>query len=77
MAEDIKNIIDYYAAPTTIVTGGTIGQLQKGVNQIWSGLPSDANVFNLGLGEDLGASNELLTHFLKMGIKMKLLVIVL
>lgn len=60
MAEDIKNIIDYYAAPTTIVTGGTIGQLQKGVNQIWSGLPSDANVFNLGLGEDLGASNEFL-----------------
>lgn len=60
MAEDVKNIIDYYAAPTTIVTGGNIGQLEKGLNQIWSGLPSDANVFNLGLGEDLGASNEFL-----------------
>jgi len=56
MTEDIKMIIDYYAQPTTVITGGTVGQLKRGINQIWSGLPSDANVFNLTLGEDLSAS---------------------
>lgn len=62
MAEDVKMIIDYYAQPTTVITGGTVGQLKRGINQIWSGLPSDANVFNLSLGEDLSAS----TGFLQM-----------
>lgn len=61
-AEDIKNIISYYAAPTTVITGGTVGQLKRGINQIWSGLPADASVTNLTLGEDLSASNT----FLKM-----------
>lgn len=56
MAEDVKMIIDYYAQPTTVITGGTVGQLKRGINQIWSGLPSDAHVFNLTLGEDLSAS---------------------
>lgn len=56
MAEDVKMIIDYYAQPTTVITGGTAGQLKRGINQIWSGLPSDAQVFNLTLGEDLSAS---------------------
>ena len=62
MAEDVKMIIDYYAQPTTVITGGTAGQLKRGINQIWSGLPSDAQVFNLTLGEDLSAS----MGFLKM-----------
>lgn len=62
MAEDVKMIIDYYAQPTTVITGGTVGQLKRGLNQIWSGLPSDANVFNLALGEDLTAS----TNFLQL-----------
>jgi len=56
MTEDIKLIIDYYAQPTTVITGGTVGNLQRGINQIWSGLPADASVFNLSLGEDLSAS---------------------
>lgn len=62
MSEDIKAVIDYYAQPTTVITGGTVGQLKRGINQIWSGLPSDANVFNLTLGEDLSAS----MNFLQM-----------
>ena len=49
-------IIDYYAQPTTVITGGTVGALKRGINQIWSGLPADAHVFNLALGEDLSAS---------------------
>ena len=62
MAEDIKMIIDYYAQPTTVITGGSVGNLKRGINQIWSGLPADASVFNLALGEDLSAS----MNFLKL-----------
>lgn len=61
MAEDIKAIIDYYAQPTTIITGGTLGNVKRGINQIWSGLPAEAQVFNLSLGEDLSASMNYLT----------------
>lgn len=67
MAEDIKDTIDYYAQPTTIITGGTIGQVKRGLSEIWSGLPADANVFNLTLGEDLTASMNFL-KFLKDAI---------
>lgn len=56
LSEDLKAIIDYYAEPTTVITGGFVGQLKKGAGNIWSGLPADASVFNLGLGEDMGAS---------------------
>jgi hypothetical protein len=56
MAEDVKMIIDYYAQPTTVITGGQVGQLKRGINQIWSGLPADASVFNLKLDTDLSAS---------------------
>lgn len=61
MAEDVKMIIDYYAQPTTVITGGTVGNLVRGINQIWSGLPSEASVFNLALGEDLSASMNFLS----------------
>lgn len=60
MAEDVKQIIDYYAAPTTVVTGATVGQLKRGVDQIWSGLPAEADVKVLSLGEDLSASQTFL-----------------
>ena len=61
MAEDLKMTIDYYAQPTTIITGGTVGQLKRGINQIWSGLPADASVFNLSLNEDMSATMSFLT----------------
>lgn len=60
LAVDIKTIIDYYAQPTTVITGGNAGNLKRGIGQIWSGLPSEASVFNLTLGEDLSASNNFL-----------------
>ena len=40
MAEDIKGIIDYYGEPTTIITGATLGNVKRGIGQIWSGLPA-------------------------------------
>ena len=62
MAVDYKMIVDYYAEPTTVITGGTVGNLKRGAGNIWSGLPSDSNVFNLTLNEDLGAT----TNFLQL-----------
>lgn len=53
-----KSIIDYHTTPTTVITGATAKNLQRGLGKIWSGLPPEANVFNLGLDVDLGAMNE-------------------
>ena len=53
---DISAIIDYHAAPVTIVYGAKIGNLEKGANKVWGGLPKDAKVENLGLQGDLTAS---------------------
>ena len=60
LSQEIKGIIDYYATPTTVVTGATIKSLKRGLGNIWSGLPSEANVFNLGLDVDLGSSQQFL-----------------
>ena len=61
---DISEIIDYHSAPITIVTGAKIGNLEKGANKVWGGLPKGSSVQNLSLNSDLGAST---THvaFLK------------
>lgn len=56
LAQELKGIIDYYVAPTTIVTGATVGNLTKKLGRVWSGLPPEANVFNLGLDVDLSAA---------------------
>jgi hypothetical protein len=57
LTEDIKAIIDYYAQPVTVITGGNAGVLKRGIGELWSGLPSEANVFNLGLNDDLSGSH--------------------
>ena len=54
---DISEILDYHAAPITIVKGARISQLEKGANKLWGGLPKDADVKNLELDSDLEASN--------------------
>lgn len=54
---DISEIIDYHSAPVTVVFGARIGQLEKGANKVWGGLPKDGRVENLELNSDLGASN--------------------
>lgn len=53
---DISEIIDYHAAPITIVYGAKVGNLEKGANKMWGGLAKDARVENLELRSDLGAS---------------------
>lgn len=58
--QEIKGIIDYHSAPTTVVTGATVKNMSRGLGKVWSGLPPEANVFNLGLDVDLSASMEFL-----------------
>ncbi|HET7110280.1 MAG TPA: phage portal protein [Gemmatimonadales bacterium] len=63
-ATDISDIINYHAAPVTVITGAKASQLEKGPRKVWGGLPKDANVFNLELGANLAAPLEYL-HMLK------------
>lgn len=55
-AQQIKAIIDYHVTPTTVITGASAKSLKKGLGQIWSGLPAEASVFNLGLDVDLSSA---------------------
>lgn len=59
--QQLKAVIDYHVTPTTVITGASAKSLKKGLGQIWSGLPAEANVFNLGLDVDLSAA----TNFAK------------
>lgn len=55
-SSDVSEIIDYHSAPVTVVYGARIGQLEKGANKVWGGLPKDGKVENLELSGDLSAS---------------------
>lgn len=57
---NVSEILDYHAAPVTMVFGAKIGNLEKGANKLWGGLPKDAKVQNLELNGDLGSSNNYL-----------------
>ena len=54
---DVSEIIDYHSAPITLIYGAKIGNLEKGANKVWGGLPKDAKVENLALQGDLVASS--------------------
>lgn len=53
---DVSEVIDYHSAPITLVYGAKIGNLEKGANKVWGGLPKDSKVENLNLQGDLVAS---------------------
>jgi hypothetical protein len=59
-ATDISDIINYHAAPVTVITGAKLSNLEKGAKKVWGGLPKDANVFNLENGVSLGGPIEYL-----------------
>jgi hypothetical protein len=46
-ATDISDIINYHAAPVTIITGAKVSNLEKGAKKVWAGLPEKAQVYNL------------------------------
>lgn len=54
-ATDISDIINYHAAPVTIVKGARANNIERGARKIWS-IPKDGDVFNLELKSDLSAA---------------------
>lgn len=52
-ATNIADIVNYHAAPITVITGAKASNLEKGPRKIWGGLPKDAKVENLENGVDL------------------------
>lgn len=53
---EISDIINYHAAPVTIITGAKASQLERGAKKVWAGLPEKAKVYNLeSIGEAKGA----------------------
>lgn len=49
-ATDVSDIVNYHAAPVTIMSGAKSSQLERGAKKMWGGLPPDAKVYNLELG---------------------------
>jgi hypothetical protein len=47
ISTDVADIINYHAAPVTVITGAKASNLEKGAKKVWGGLPKDAQVFNL------------------------------
>ena len=61
VATDIADIINYHAAPVTVITGAKASALEKGPKKVWGGLPKEAQVFNLeGGGQGLVGAMEYL-----------------
>lgn len=51
-ATDISDIVNYYTAPVTILTGAKASNLERGANKIWSITQKDAHVENLQGGSE-------------------------
>ena len=51
-ALDISDIINYHAAPVTIITGAKASNLEKGPKKVWSLASKDAKAFNLEGGTE-------------------------
>lgn len=61
VATDIADIINYHAAPITVITGAKASALEKGPKKVWAGLPKEAQVFNLeGGGQGLAGAMDYL-----------------
>ena len=61
MAE-VSDIINYHAAPVTIITGAKASQLERGPKKVWAGLPKDSNVFNLESRGEMAGALEYVQH---------------
>jgi len=61
VATDIADIVNYHAAPVTVIIGAKASALEKGPKKVWGGLPKDARVENLeGGGAGLAGALEYL-----------------
>jgi hypothetical protein len=62
ISTDIADIVNYHAAPVTVIVGAKASNLEKGAKKVWGGLPKDAQVFNLeGGGSGLSGAMEYLS----------------
>jgi len=61
---EVSDIINYHAAPITIITGAKASQLERGPKKVWAGLPKDATVRNLEASGNMAGALEYIT-FLK------------
>lgn len=66
-ATDIADIVNYHAAPITVVIGAKPSQLEKGTNRVWSIGNKDVDIHNLENGVDLQYPLEVL-NTLKIGM---------
>lgn len=62
MFTDVVDIINYHAAPVTVITGAKAQGMEKGPKKVWSGLPEKAQVFNLENGVNLSGPLEALEN---------------
>lgn len=62
ISTDIADIINYHAAPITIIVGAKSQNLEKGAKKVWSLPNKDSNVFNLESTGDLGGAMEFLAQ---------------
>jgi hypothetical protein len=68
ISTDIADIINYHAAPVTVIVGAKASNLEKGAKKVWGGLPKDSQVFNLeGGSAGLNGAMEYL-NLLKMSM---------
>lgn len=51
-ATEISDIVNYYTAPVTVITGAKAGNLERGPNKIWSINQKDARIENLEGGQE-------------------------
>ena len=61
---EVSDIINYHAAPVTIIKGAKASQLERGPKKVWAGLPKDADVYNLESRGEMGGALEYIS-FLK------------
>jgi len=61
---EISDIINYHAAPVTIIIGAKASQLERGPKKVWAGLPKDASVTNLESRGDMAGALQYI-QFLK------------
>lgn len=62
---NISDIVDYHAAPITVLKGAKAGDLVKAPNRVWILSNKDATIENLQLEGDIPAANKLLETTMK------------
>jgi hypothetical protein len=61
---EVSDIVNYHAAPVTIITGAKTSQLERGAKKVWAGLPKDSKVYNLESRGEMGGALEFI-QFIK------------